>query len=137
MAFTNVPVRRPRRGTRLPLPFFDELYDKYHSYGRMLKYSGDVRLLSTFHPKNTAYRPLPDPPPVQSPYHKYGNLIARLELIDALVDFAYAMWAKDYSRSRCSRGNWASIEAFLVHCKRKWQTEDSADEREKALLGLM
>ena len=117
-------------------PIFDELYDKYHGYGRMLKYSGDRRLLSTFHTKNPTYIALPDPPPPQSPYHKYGNLIARLELIDALVDFVYAIWAKDYSRKR-SRGNWSSIEAFLVYCKRKWQVEDGADEREKALSGLM
>ena len=103
----------------------------------MLKYSGDRRLLSTFPPNHATYIALPDPPPPQSPYHKHGNLIARLELIDALVDFVYAIWAKDYSRQKCSRGNWTSIEAFLVYCKRKWQVEDGADEREKALSGLM
>ncbi|KAI0093202.1 hypothetical protein BDY19DRAFT_414503 [Irpex rosettiformis] len=134
---SDVPVRRPRRGTKLPTLFFDELYDKYHAYGRMLKYSGDRRLLSTFPPKNSAYQALPDPPSPQSPYHKYGNLIARLELLDALVDFVYAIWAKDYSRQKCSRGNWSNIEAYLVYCKRKWQLEDGADEREKALSGLI
>ncbi|KAI0344715.1 hypothetical protein BDW22DRAFT_1081793 [Trametopsis cervina] len=134
---SNVPIRRPRRGTKLPPLYFDELYDKYHGYGRMLKYSGDVRLLSTHPSGNAAFRPLLDPPPPQSSYHKYGNLIARLELIDALVNFAYSIWAKDYSRSKCSRGNWASIEGFLAHCKRKWQIEDGADEREKALMGLI
>ncbi|KAI0812572.1 hypothetical protein BC629DRAFT_1579907 [Irpex lacteus] len=109
---SDVPVRRPRRGGHLP------------------PYSSTS---STTKPYVIA---LPDPPPPQSPYHKYGNLIARLELIDALVDFVYAIWAKDYSRKR-SRGNWSSIEAFLVYCKRKWQVEDGADEREKALSGLI
>ena len=103
----------------------------------MLKYSGDRRLLSTFPKKNPLYQALLDPPPPQSPYHKHGHLLARLELIDALVDFVYAIWVKDYSRQKCSRSMWSSTEAYLVHCKRKWQVEEGSDEREKALLALM
>lgn len=133
---TAVPVRRPRRG-KMSLAAFEELYDKYHKYGRMLKYSGDARFWSTYPPTHKEYRPLNDPPPPNSPYHKYGGLIARLELADALVCFTYALWCREYVRRTCHRDTWGTIEAFLGWCKFKWQSEDVLGDREKALLGLI
>lgn len=111
---SNVPVRRPRRGNRLPPRYYDDIHDKYHSFGRMLKYSGDTRLWSTYSPRDQGYRPLLNPPHPESPYHKYGNLLARLELVDALVCFAYSLWNKDYGRRVCHRPSWATIESFFV-----------------------
>lgn len=77
------------------------------------------------------------PPPPNSQYHKFGAIIARLELVDALVCFAYSLWIKDYSKKACFHETWVTIEAFLGWCKNKWTTEDTFGEREKALLGLM
>ncbi|KAG1869842.1 hypothetical protein C8R48DRAFT_101581 [Suillus tomentosus] len=134
---TTVPVRRPRRG-RPALTSFDEMHDIYHKYGRMLKYSGDARFWSTYPATHKEYRPLANPPPPNSPYHKHGGLIARLELVDALVCFTYSLWSKDFSRKSCFRETWATIEAFLGWCKNKWIAElDTIGDREKALLGLI
>ena len=131
-----VPVRRPRRGRPLHT-VFDQLHDQYHRYGRLLKYSGDRRIWSTYPSTHKEYCPLADPPATNSPYHKFGPLIARLELIDALVCFAYSIWNRDYHRRTCSRDTWGTIEAFLAWCKHKWSGEDTIGDREKAFIGLM
>jgi hypothetical protein len=80
---------------------------------------------------------LANPPPPNSPYYKHGGLIARLELLDALVCFTYSIWNRDYCRRYCSRETWYTIEAFLVWCKQKWQAEEGTPDAEKAFLGLM
>lgn len=132
---SNVPVRRPKRG--MPSSrHFDSLHDHYHAAGRKLKYSGDARFWSTFPPTHKEYRPLADPPAPNSPYHKFGGQIAKLELVDALVCFTYALWSRDYRQRICNTENWKTFEAFLTWCKGKWQ-EDTTSETEKAFLGLM
>ncbi|KIL68839.1 hypothetical protein M378DRAFT_70408 [Amanita muscaria Koide BX008] len=132
----HLPVRRPRRG-KGPQSYWDMLHDKYHSAGRMLKYSGDARFWSTYPTTHREYRPLPDPPLPGSPYHKHGGLIARLELVDALVCFTYSLWSRDYSRNSCNNETWATIEAFLGWCRDKWQAEEGTNDAEKAFLGLI
>jgi hypothetical protein len=102
----------------------------------MLKYSGDARHWSTYSPQHKEYKSLPSPPPPNSPYHKHGALIARLELIDALICFTYSLWIKDYSKGVCGVG-WNTIEQFLSWTKSKWLAESTLGEREKAFLGLM
>ncbi|KAI0266869.1 hypothetical protein BC834DRAFT_823223 [Gloeopeniophorella convolvens] len=103
----------------------------------MLKYSGDARHWSTFSPQHKEYRPLPNPPPPNSPYHKHGALIARLELLDALVCFTYSIWTTDYSKDACINGSWQTAEAFLNWTKNKWTAENASGERERAFLGLI
>ncbi|KAK0212789.1 hypothetical protein DFS33DRAFT_1269501 [Desarmillaria ectypa] len=131
-----MPVRRPKRG-RPYTRHFDQLHDKYHNAGRQLKYSGDARFWSTYPSSHREYRPLPNPPPLNSPYHKYGGLIARLELVDALICFTYSLWNKDYNKRSCIVDSWTTITAFLSWCKQKWQTEEASNDGEKALLGLI
>ncbi|KAF8633322.1 hypothetical protein AX17_004495 [Amanita inopinata Kibby_2008] len=132
----NLPVRQTRRG-KGPQQYWDMLHDKYHSAGRMLKYSGDARFWSTYPTSHREYRPLPDPPPAGTLYHKHGGLIARLELVDALLCFTYSLWSKDYSRNSCNNDTWATIEAFLGWCRDKWQAEEGTNDAEKAFLGLI
>lgn len=132
----DVPIRRPKRG-KLGIRHYDALHDIYHNQGRMLKYSGDARFWSTYPPTHREYRPLADPPPPNSPYHKHGGLIARLELIDALVCFTYSIWNRDYGRRSCNKETWATIEAFLGWCKAKWTAEESINDAERAFIGLM
>lgn len=131
-----VPIRRPKRG-KTDYRHHDALHDKYHIAGRKLKYSGDARFWSTYPVTHREYRPLLDPPPPNSPYHKHGGLIARLELVDALVCFTFAIWNKDYGRKNCNRYTWRTIEAFLSWCKAKWQAEEGMIDAEKAFIGLM
>jgi hypothetical protein len=103
----------------------------------MLKYSGDARFWSTYPPAHKEYRALADPPALNSSYYKHGGLIARLELLDALVCFTYSIWNRDHCRRTCNRETWYTIEAFLVWCKQKWQAEEGINDAEKAFLGLM
>ncbi|KAF9447203.1 hypothetical protein P691DRAFT_782771 [Macrolepiota fuliginosa MF-IS2] len=131
-----VPVRRPKRG-RPPTSYFDRLHDKYYHAGRLLKYSGDARFWSTYPPTHKEYRPLADPPPVNSLYHKHGGIIARLELVDALVCFTYSIWTRDYCRKTCTKETWTTIAAFLTWCKSKWLAQDAINEAEKAFIGLI
>jgi hypothetical protein len=131
-----VPVRRPKRGKQ-PISYFDEIHDKYHNWGRKLKYSGDARFLSTYPPNHKEHRPLANPPPPNSPYHKFGGLIARLEILESLVCFAYSIWSKDFGHRSCNRETWSTIEAFLFWCKAKWSADDVIGEREKVFHGLM
>ena len=132
----TVPVRRPRRGRGDAVRAI-ETKEKYHAYGKILKYSGDARFWSTYPPNHRHHRPLANPPPVGSPYHKNGNLIARLELVDALVSFAYSIWSNEYFHNDCVADTWGNISEFLAWCKAKWSSEDTQGEQEKAFLGLV
>ncbi|KAG7098697.1 hypothetical protein E1B28_000610 [Marasmius oreades] len=131
-----VPIRRPKRGVPSGR-WFEQLHDTYHAAGRKLKYSGDARFWSTYPSTHKEYRPLTDPPPPNSSYHKYGGLIARLELLDALVCFTYSLWCRDYIRRACNPQTWSTIEAFLVWCKAKWHSEEGINDAEKAFCGLI
>ncbi|KAJ3534924.1 hypothetical protein NMY22_g6715 [Coprinellus aureogranulatus] len=87
---------------------------------------------------NREYRPLADPPPPNSPYHKHGGLIARLELLDALLCFTYAIWNKDYGRHACNKDTWSTIQAFLSWCQAKWAgQQEGISDAEKAFIGLI
>ncbi|KAF8897062.1 hypothetical protein CPB84DRAFT_1194761 [Gymnopilus junonius] len=132
----DVPLRRPKRG-KPPPRYFDDLHGKYHIAGRVLKYSGDSRFWSTYPPTHREYRPLPDPPHPGSPYHKHGGMIARLELIDALICFTYSIWIREYFRRTCTTETWDTITAFLAWCKLKWHAEEGTSDAEKAFLGLI
>ncbi|KXN85320.1 hypothetical protein AN958_11420 [Leucoagaricus sp. SymC.cos] len=106
---TNVvPIRRPKCG-RSSIQHFDHLHDKYHQAGRTLKYSGDARFWSTYPPTHKEYRPLADPPPVNSLYHKHGETTVA--------------------------GHVPRI--FLSWCKSKWLAQDAINEGEKAFIGLI
>jgi hypothetical protein len=132
-----IPIRRRKRG-HLPLAHFDRLHDKYYQAGRTLKYSAEARFLSTYPPTSSEHRPLADPPLVNSLYHKHSGLIARLELVDALVCFAYSTWTRDYSRKTCSKETWKTMTNFLSFCKRRWLAqENTMDDAEKTFIGLM
>jgi len=133
---STVPVRRPRRGRGDAVRAI-ETKEKYHAYGKNLKYSGDARFWSTYPPNHRHHRPLANPPPVGSPYHKNGNLIARLELVDALISFAYSIWSNEYFHNDCVSDTWGNISEFLAWCKAKWSSEDTQGEQEKAFLGLV
>lgn len=132
---SDLPVRRPKHG--MPSSrHFDYLHEHFYAAGRKLKYSGDARFWSTFSPTHKEYRPLPDPPPPNSSYHKHGGLIARLELVHALICFTYALWARDQKQRTCNMDNWTTIAPFISWCKTKWQDE-TVSEAEKAFHGLI
>lgn len=133
---SNVPVRRPKHGVPPPR-HFDYLHEHYYNSGRKLKFSGDARYWSTYAPTHREYRPLANPPPPNSLYHKHGGIIAKLELLDALVCFTYSLWTKDYKQKSCNRDTWKTSEGFINWCRDKWAIVDNTREEEKALFGLM
>ncbi|KAI0051798.1 hypothetical protein FA95DRAFT_1484601, partial [Auriscalpium vulgare] len=103
-----------------------------------LKYSGTARYWSSYPPLHKEFIPLKNPPPSNSVYYKNASLIARLELVDALVCFTYSLWTSDYSRSNCHPSSWGTVTGFLNWTKGKWNAEMSAGgEREKAFLGII
>lgn len=143
VVYSNIPVRRPRRGplANLPKSYFAGLHSKYYNSARALKFSGDARTLATYRPSTPSYRPLSHPPPPNSSYHKYGSIIARLELLEAVIHFAYANWAKEIEIRRQDpkadlRGLWGTLQPFMIHCRKRWEM-DATDDREKALLGVV
>lgn len=97
----HMPVRRPRRG-KATLQEFDRLHDVYHTRGRAYKYSGDARFWSTYPSSHKHFKPLNHPPSPGTPYHTYGGLMSRLELVDALLHFVYSLWVQDFARNRCA-----------------------------------
>lgn len=106
--------------------------------GKILKFSGEKRMASMHPPSHPEHVKLSAPPPPNSPYYRYGEKIARLEIVDGLLDFAYAMWAKDVSVGPSRTGSadrWNSMENYSSWCRQKWTTGN--DTREHAILGLM
>ena len=115
---------------------FEGMYERYYSSGMHLKCSGQLRTMANERPDSSSYRPLPYPPPTSSPYHKYGNLMSRLECLEAIIDFCYAFWAKDFWHKKVDRNAWRGLQPFLAFTRAHWE-QDAVDDREKALLGLL
>lgn len=130
-----MPVRRPRRGKQTREDY-EQYYEKYHSRARILKYSGERRFQSTYPPHHKQYSPHPDPPAPGTPYHTHGGLMSRLELMEALLHFVFALWCRDYAVDGCQSKNWNSVTSFLAFCKQKWKQENTG-ARESAFEGLM
>ncbi|KIK67289.1 hypothetical protein GYMLUDRAFT_69478 [Collybiopsis luxurians FD-317 M1] len=134
---TFMPIRRPKRGHQLNAHNIPALHDKYHQGGRKLKYSGDARFWSTYPTSHKEYRPIPNPPPTNSPYHTHGGMIAKLELMEALVMFVYAAWCREYGRGVVISETWLTMQAFIRWCRTKWKPEESSSDAEKAFHGLI
>lgn len=113
------------------------MHDEYHTRGRAYKYSGDARFWSTYPASHKHFKALVHPPPSGSPYHTYGGLMSRLELVDALLHFVYSLWVQDFARNRCAATNWTSIFQFLDWTKDKWMQESTIGVREKMFVGLL
>jgi hypothetical protein len=132
-----MPIRRPRRGK----PSSAELegqHTKFIAQGRALKYSGESRYSSSYPPTHREHRPLADPPQQGTPYHRFAGEIARLELVDALLCFIYALWCTDLRRNDTAvRQSWVGSFEFLGWVKNRWSQHDSVSEAEKAFVGLM
>ncbi|KAJ3969623.1 hypothetical protein EV361DRAFT_951305 [Lentinula raphanica] len=136
LASSFVPIRRPKRGQHT-LQLIPTLHEKYYQAGRKLKYSGDARFWSTFPPSHKEYRAIPNAPPANSLYHIHGGMVAKLELMEALVMFIYSSWCKEYGRSMIYTDTWLSMEGFIKWCKAKWKPEEGSSDAEKAFHGLM
>lgn len=129
-----VPVRRPRR-SKDDIDF-PGLHRKYQALGRDFKFSGDARVNSTYPSRHPNYRPLRKPPPAATKYHKHANILARLELIEGLMCFAYAFWCSDTARGKPSPADWRTMTSFMTFCKMHWPMS-AGDDREKAISGLV
>ncbi|KZT67180.1 hypothetical protein DAEQUDRAFT_406548 [Daedalea quercina L-15889] len=132
---SNVPVRRPRRRT-VPQSYWEEMYSKYQAEGARLKYSAKARIDSTYPSTDSRFRSLSNPPPAGTAYHKFGHLMARLEYVDALLCFTYALWCSDMANNACYRQNWPLVLKLVEQVKAQWRGDDGEDW-EKAFHGLI
>ncbi|KAH9830837.1 uncharacterized protein C8Q71DRAFT_323986 [Rhodofomes roseus] len=132
---SNVPVRRPRR-RQVPPGYWEDMYSKYQAEGVRLRYSAKARIDSTYPSTDPRFRALPDPPPAGTAYHKFGHLMARLEYVDALLCFTYALWCIDIGNNACFRQNWPLVLKFVEQAKTQWRCDDGEDW-ERAFHGLI
>ncbi|EIN11563.1 hypothetical protein PUNSTDRAFT_141891 [Punctularia strigosozonata HHB-11173 SS5] len=130
------PIRRPRRG-KFDKARVDTMYQNLYGAARLLKYSSEARLHSTYPVSAPEHKPLPNPPPPDSTYHQHGGMIARLEGLDALICFTYASWARDMLRKGCDRKAWEGVLGLMGWWTSRWAPSDSVGERERALLGVI
>ncbi|KAH9924876.1 uncharacterized protein B0H18DRAFT_877548 [Fomitopsis serialis] len=132
---SNVPVRRPRR-RQVAQSYWEDMYAKYQAEGVRLKYSAKARIDSTYPSTDPRFRALPNPPPAGTAYHKFGHLMARLECVDALLCFTYALWCLDVGNNACFRKNWPLVFKLVEHAKTQWRCDDGEDW-ERAFHGLI
>lgn len=132
---SNVPVRRPRRRI-VPTHYWEEMYTKYQAEGVRLKYSAKARIDSTYPSTDSRFRALSNPPPAGTAYHKFGHLMARLEYLDALLCFTYALWCIDMANTACFRQNWPLVLKLVEQVKAQWRNDDGEDW-ERAFHGVM
>ncbi|KAI0633323.1 hypothetical protein C8Q77DRAFT_1073237 [Trametes polyzona] len=131
-----MPIRRPRRGDKIPTTEWDTIFNKCFAKARALRFSALSRVAAAHPSTSKEYKPLRNPPNPSSSYAKHSLLMARLELVDSLLHFVYGLWCKDYSVSTCYRASWRTVNDFLQPTKKKLLAE-SHDEREKSLIGLL
>lgn len=137
LANHDLPVRRPRKNLSSSDPAWPQVRDRYHNAGRVLKYSGELRTYSSYAPTHKAYRPLHAPPPPGSPYLKHSTLIAKLELLDALVTFSYSLFVGDVIGGHPSPSRWDNIEGFMSYVKGAVFNDPNVSDRERALYGIV
>ena len=132
---SNVPVRRPRRRL-VSTEYWGQMYTKYQAEGVRLKYSAKARIDSTYPSTDSRFRALSNPPPAGTAYHKFGHLMARLEYLDALLCFTYALWCIDMANTACYRQNWPLVLKLVEQVKAQWRNDDGEDW-ERAFHGVM
>ena len=132
---SNVPVRRPRRRI-VSTEYWGQMYTKYQAEGVRLKYSAKARIDSTYPSTDSRFRALSNPPPAGTAYHKFGHLMARLEYLDALLCFTYALWCIDMANTACYRQNWPLVLKLVEQVKAQWRNDDGEDW-ERAFHGVM
>ncbi|KAI0730195.1 hypothetical protein C8Q72DRAFT_776575 [Fomitopsis betulina] len=112
------------------------MYTKYQAEGVRLKYSAKARIDSTYPSTDSRFRALSNPPPAGTAYHKFGHLMARLEYLDALLCFTYALWCIDMANAACFRQNWPLVLKLVEQVKAQWRNDDGEDW-ERAFHGVI
>ncbi|KAF9062469.1 hypothetical protein BDP27DRAFT_1368854 [Rhodocollybia butyracea] len=92
---------------------------------------------STYPPSHKEYAQITNAPPPNSLYHIHGGMVAKLELMEALVMFVYSLWCKDYGRGVVNPETWLTMDAYISWCKSKWTPEEGSSDVEKAFYGLI
>jgi hypothetical protein len=136
-----VPVRRLRLQQRPGRVEMDNRHHRFYNEARALKYSGTSRLSSTYPRNHKHHISLPTPPPEGSPYYTHAVVLARLELVDAMISFCYAMWCRS-SPTNPNRPcfDWCQLNDYMQWLKSTVADHeaDFVGERERAIFaGLM
>ena len=102
----------------------------------MFRYSSFARVAAAHPPASREYKALRVPPSPGTPYATNALLMARLELVDSILHFVYALWCKENRDNKCYRASWRTADPALRMAERKLLAE-CRDDREKAFVGLM
>ncbi|KAL1741854.1 hypothetical protein HDZ31DRAFT_44505 [Schizophyllum fasciatum] len=133
----TIPLRRPKRAKPADRKASDTIHKHYFDIARLLKWSAEKRYHSTFPVKSSKYCPLSNPPPPDSPYHIHSSTIARLELLDAVLHFVYAMWCRDNFAHVFDEASWDTLYPLLTMCQSRWAESMTESAMDKAFLGLL
>ena len=102
-----------------------------------MKYSAEIRnQAATFSQDHQLQRKLYPAPAPGSPYAVHAQLFSRLEAIEALLHFTYAMWCKDMVENKCHHALWDTIDQFLKWVRSRWECSETRDGQQ-AFIGLM
>ena len=67
----------------------------------------------------------------------HAQLFARIEAVDALLNFTYAMWCKDMVENKCHHALWDTIDQFLKWVRSRWETAETRGDAQRAFIGIM
>ncbi|TRM70013.1 hypothetical protein BD626DRAFT_390670 [Schizophyllum amplum] len=133
----SIPLRRPKRSKPVDRKAIDSVHKQYFEIARLLKWSAEKRYYATFPSKSGNFRPLQNPPPPNSPYHIHSSTIARIELLDAILHFVYAMWCRDNFSHLFDEGSWDTLYPLLALCQTRWAEAMTESAMDKAFIGLL
>ncbi|KAF8510553.1 hypothetical protein BU17DRAFT_97948 [Hysterangium stoloniferum] len=127
------PVSFPHRRGKPNAADFTRFHERYSANGKYLKYSAEIRGQAG----QDHQRKLNSPPAPGSAYAVNASLFSRIEAVDALLNFTYAMWCKDMVENKCHHGLWDTIDQFLKWVRIRWETSETRGESQRAFIGII
>ncbi|KAF8580014.1 hypothetical protein K439DRAFT_338001 [Ramaria rubella] len=132
------PASFPHRRGKPSAADFTRFHERYSLHGKYLKYSAELRTqAASFGQDHQVQRKLNSAPPAGSPYAVQAQLFARIEAVDALLNFTYAMWCKDMVENKCHHVLWDTIDEFLKWVRTRWETAETRGDAQCAFIGII
>lgn len=107
---------------------FSRFYDRYLSYGKLLKASAEERMRIVLESEKSR---------ANSTQLSHLSFISRIEAVDGLLNFTYSIWCKDMTEGRCHQSLWDTLERYLQWVRSKWESSETRGDAQRAFLGLM
>ena len=132
------PTSFPHRRGKPSAADFTRFHERYSLHGKSLKYSAELRnQAASYSQDHQLQRKLHPAPLPGSAYAVHAQLFSRIEAVDALLNFTYAMWSKDMVENKCHHALWDTIDQFLKWVRSRWECSDTRGEAQQAFIGIM